>query len=138
MSTVLMGLGPHRFGIAQLAYNELERTWRYRWEPLNRVGRRPAMQYLGPGEEIVVLPGVIYPHYYGGFDQLERMRSDAARGAKLPMASGLGRFHGIWGITEIKDKQAYFLPNGAPRKVEFNISLTHYGPDGAGFGNFIF
>ena len=91
------------------------------------------MQFLGPGEERVTLHGVIYPHYYGGFVQLENMRREAARGRPRGVVSGYGRYHGKWCITSIYDVQRYFLPTGEPRMVEFDTELVAYGSDGAPF-----
>lgn len=133
MATTLIGIGPYRLGLDNMAPDEIERSFEYRWEPQNRIGRRPAMQFLGPGEETVTLHGVIYPHYYGGFGQLERMRQEAARGIPRGVVSGYGRYHGLWCIRGIRDVQSYFLPSGAARKVEFDIELVAYGPDGARF-----
>lgn len=62
MAQVLIGLGPYRFSVSSLNIEELDRSWEYRWEAVNRVGARPAMQFIGPGEETVRLKGLIYPH----------------------------------------------------------------------------
>lgn len=133
MSTTLIGIGPYRLGLDRLTPQEIERTFEYRWEPQNRIGRRPAMQFFGPGVESASLTGVIYPHYFGGFGQLENMRKEAARGVPRGVVSGYGRYYGIWCITQIRDVQEYFLSTGEPRRVEFTIEMKHYGPDGSRF-----
>lgn len=127
VATVLIGLGPYRFSTTALNIQELQRSWEYRWEAVNRVGARPAMQFLGPGEESVRLHGVIFPHFFGGFGQLEQMRADAAKGKKYGVVSGFGRYYGKWCIRTIDDDQTLFFADGAPRKVEFDIELVHYG-----------
>jgi hypothetical protein len=135
MADVLLGVGPYRFKIKALNYQALTRTFNYRWVSQERIGRRPAMQFLGPGEETVELRGVIYPkdpRFGGGFSQLENMRKEAMRGRPRGVASSLGRYHGRWCIKEVSDVQTYFAKNGAPRKVEFTIKLTAYGADGGG------
>lgn len=125
--TVLIGLGPYRFSVSALNIEEVERSFEYRWEAVNRIGARPAMQFLGPGEEGVRMRGTIYPHYMGGFGQLEQMRSEAAKGKPRGVVSGFGRYYGKWCIRSINDTQSFFLADGSPRKVEFGIELVHYG-----------
>lgn len=124
--TVLIRLGPFKFSIRTLNLQDLDRIWDYRWEAVNRVGERPAMQFMGPGEETVGLRGIIYPHYMGGFGQLERMRESAAGGNPYHLATGYGRNYGKWCIKSIGDQHTLLFPDGSPRKVEFDIDLVHY------------
>jgi len=135
MPEVLMGVGPYRFAIVGLNYQSLERSFEYRWEPQPRIGRRPALQWLGPGVETVTLQGIIYPRDPRtrgdqGFAQLEQMRQEAMQGIPRGVASHLGRYYGLWCITNISDVQSYFFKDGRPQKVEFTIELAAYGPDG--------
>ena len=141
MASPLMGVGPYRFQIVGLNYQSLDREFEYRWKPQDRIGRRPAMQFLGPGQEKVKLKGVIYPNdprFGNGFSQLETMRREAMAGVPRGVASNLGRYYGLWCITKITDVQSYFAKNGSPRKVEFTIEMTAYGPDGGGLGALLF
>lgn len=137
MRPILLGVGPYRFQIAGLNYQDVERTFDFRWQAQDRIGRRPAQQFLGPGEETVSLRGVIYPkdpRLGNGFAQLEDMRREAMRGVPRGVASNLGRYYGQWCIKSIRDTQTFFDRNGEPRRVEFSIEMTHYGPDGFGGG----
>lgn len=141
MAEPLMGVGPYRFHIVGLNYQSLDREFEYRWKPQERIGRRPAMQFLGPGVEKVTLKGVLYPkdpRLGSGFSQLESMRREAMQGVPRGVASNLGRYYGQWCITSIKDVQSYFHKDGTPRKVEFTIEMVAYGSDGGGFGFALF
>lgn len=126
------------FGVKSLPQTGLDRSISYRWEPQNRIGRRPAMQFLGTGEETVSIKGVLYPPQFGSLDSLEQMRDEAMLGVPRGMVTSTGRYYGIWCIKSIKDVQAPYWPDGSPRKVEFTIDLTNYGADGifGGFGIF--
>jgi len=135
MPEVLLGVGPYRFAIVGLNYQSLERSFEYRWEPQPRIGRRPALQWLGPGVETVTLNGVIYPRDPRtrgdqGFAQLEQMRAEAMQGIPRGVASQLGRYYGQWCITNITDVQTFFFRDGRPQRVEFTIEMAAYGPDG--------
>lgn len=136
MSIVLMGLGPYRFATPGMSYHEIVRNIDYRHEPQWRIGRRPAMQFLGTGVETVKIHGIVYPHYTGGFGQLNNMRSSAEAGIPLGLASSRGVYFGPWCIAAIHDEQTYFHNNGSPQRVEFDIDLMHYGGDQGGLGFF--
>jgi phage protein U len=123
------------FGVSNLPQTSLSRTFAYRWEGAQRLGRRVAQQYLGPGEETVTIEGVIYPPAFGSFEALESMRREAMSGTPRAFVTAYGRYNGLWCIKSIQDKQAPYWPDGHPRKVEFTLELVHYGPDAAGFGN---
>ena len=77
-------------------------TSRERPRPPEALFSPPAMQFPGPGEERSNSPGVIYPHYIGGF----------------------GRYYGKWCIREITDMQSLFFADGAPRKSRSSSCTT--------------
>jgi len=131
----LMGLGRWRFSVPGQSYDRLSRRYEYRWEPQWRVGSRPAEQYLGPGEESLDIRGVLYPHYAGGYNQLNQMRFAAQYGEPYGLSDAKGIYYGKWCIRMIRDEQEFFHNNGDPKKVEFSIDLVVYGNDG-GISNY--
>lgn len=54
-SLVMMALGTFRFGVNSASYQTWRRSASYRWEQLDRAGRAPALQFLGPDVEEVTL-----------------------------------------------------------------------------------
>src|SRR5690554_182347 len=129
MNETMMALGDYRFSVDTAAYQELKRSQAYRWQPQERLLRRPAQQFLKPGEETLELTGVIYPHYRGGLQQLELMRRQAGRGEPLLLVDGLGFIWGRWVITQLEETQSVFQGNGQPLKQGFRLQLTHHGED---------
>ena len=125
----MLALGDYRFAVDTAAYLELRRTAEYRWRSQERLGKRPAQQYLGPGEESIELPGAIYPAYKGGLGQLDRMRAEAGKGQPLMLTSGAGDVLGKWCITRVEETGSLFHSDGAPRKVEFRLRIVHYGEE---------
>ena len=136
MANAMVGLGAVRFQVDALNFSQLERNFAYRWEPQNRLGRRPAMQFMGAGEETINLRGTIYPNhpaFAGGLDELNNMRARSATGEFFNMGARIGTRGlalGRWCVRSIRDDQSYFHPNGRPSKVEFQIDLVAYGEDG--------
>ena len=125
----MMALGEYRFGLSTSAYQEFTHSAEYRWASQERLGRLPARQYLGPGQETISLRGVLYPYYKGGLGQLDRMRAEANRGVSLLMTEGNGRAWGRWVITSIEETRRVFDSDGRPRQVEFRLQLGRYGED---------
>lgn len=123
---VMMQLGSFQFSIMTAVYQELIRKNEYKWPSQHRFGQRPSRQFVGVGDETMQLPGVIYPEYRGGFQQIEAMRNIAARGQPLLLVDGLGKLWGRWVIESIDEKQSLFAAFGAPRKQEFTLSLARF------------
>lgn len=123
---IMMQLGSFQFSIMTAVYQELIRKNEYKWPSQHRFGQRPSRQFVGVGDETMQLPGVIYPEYRGGFQQIEAMRNLAARGQPLLLVDGLGKLWGRWVIESIDEKQTLFAAFGAPRKQEFTLSLARF------------
>lgn len=123
---VMMQLGSFQFCIMTAVYQELNRKNEYKWPSQHRFGQRPSRQFVGVGDETMQLPGVIYPEYRGGFQQVEAMRRIAGRGQPLLLVDGLGKLWGRWVIEGIDEKQTLFAAFGAPRKQEFTLSLARF------------
>lgn len=130
MPFVMMALGDYRFSIDTSAYQALQRSTAYRWPAQERLGRSPALQFLGPGEDRITLAGTIFPHFRGGIGQLDRIREEAARGAPLLLVDGRGNVHGRFVIERVGETQSIFFADGTPRRIEFQIELSRYGEDG--------
>lgn len=129
----MMALGIYRFALETAAYQELVRHTSYRWASQERIGRHPAMQFIGPGHDEIDLEGVIYPHFRGGLGQLDAMRVIAGFGSPHLLVSGTGRIFGSYVIESVEEIQTIFHSNGSPRKLEFALVLRSYGADGGFF-----
>ncbi|MGR3501619.1 phage tail protein [Pseudaestuariivita sp.] len=127
VALVMMALGSFRFGSSNEAYQNFARTAGYRWGKVERIGAAPALQYAGLDTQEVTIEGVIYPHFRGGLRQLDLMRAVAGAGVPMMMVDGLGWVWNRWCIVSIEERKSYFLKDGAPRKIEFTITLQSYG-----------
>ena len=126
---MMLALGPYRFSLNTSAYQSLKRSSEYRWPSIERIGKEPLLQAIGPGCDHIELDGVIYPHFRGGLGQINAMRDSASRQEPLMLINGLGEVLGRFVITQIEETQNTFLADGVPRKIEFRLSLERYGED---------
>jgi phage protein U len=126
---MMLALGPYRFSLNTSAYQSLKRSSEYRWPSIERIGKEPLLQAIGPGCDHIELDGVIYPHFRGGLGQINVMRDSAQRQEPLMLINGQGNVLGRFVITQIEESQNTFLADGTPRKIEFRLSLERYGEE---------
>lgn len=120
---MLLALGMFTFGISTLAFDELARraSWRHATSP--RIGARDAVQFTGPGEETIAIPGSVYHEIADGDVSLDELRRMAATGDAWSLVDGMGYVYGAFVITGIDDRRKAFFPNGKPRQIDFSIDL---------------
>lgn len=132
MTKVMMMLGPYPFMLRTAAPQTVARRSEYRWEQQDRIGRKPARQFLGAGSDEITLSGEILPHFAGGYGQLDAMRLLAGRGKPLLLVSGRGDVLGDWVIIGIEEEGSEFFSDGAPGAVAFTMTIAEYGGDRGG------
>jgi len=133
MTKVMMMLGAYPFMLDTAAYQQLKRSSEYRWKQLDRIGRNPAQQYVGPGADQMTLSGEILPHWKGGLYQVDAMRAQAAGGKPLVLLEGYGGFVlGTWVILKIEETKSELMGDGSPRVITFSMTLKEYGEDQGG------
>lgn len=131
--SVMMQLGSFQFSIDSAAYQELTRNTDYRWPKADRVGKAPARQFTGVGDDTIDLAGVIVPHWRGGLNQLDDIRKLAGSGKPLRAVAmpsiGIGEDLGLWCIERIEEGQSRFLKGGIPARQSFRIRISAYGDE---------
>ena len=122
--SMMMALGLYVFGLYTVPYQQLQRQMSWRHPAVSRVGRRPARQFVGAGDDIITLSGVLYPELTGGKISLAALQAMAETGKAWPLLEGTGLFYGLFVIEELSQTDSTFFPDGAPRKIEFSLKLT--------------
>lgn len=131
-----MMLGPYPFMLDTAAYQQLRRSSQYRWKELDRIGRKPAQQFVGPDADQITLRGEILPHWKGGLHQVDAMRAIAKNGKPLTLLEGYGGFVlGSWVILKIDEAKSELMGDGSPRVITFNMTLKEYGDDRGSIGD---
>lgn len=125
----MLALGDFRFGIATAAFQELQRSHSWRWPSIERIGAKPALQFVGPGDETIRMNGTIYPSFRGGLGQIDGMRVEANKGEPLRLVDGAGLDWGFYCITEINETRKVFFSDGTPRAQDFDLCLSAFGGD---------
>jgi len=130
MNEIMLALGDYRFSVATAAFQDLNRSRSWEWAEQARVGEFPSMQFTGKSNPVITMSGVVYPYYKGGFEQVAAMAREADKGVPLDLvafdSSGAGINLGEWVIIALSDRQRSFFPNGAPRAIDFTLSIKRY------------
>ena len=116
---VLLSLGEYQFGMSTAAHDSLQESTAYRWVTQYRLGRDPALQYVGPGQRTLKLSGTIYPHFRGGLGQIAEMKAEAEQAEPLTLVDGQGTNLGTWVIKKISETQSNYVRDGIPKKSRF-------------------
>lgn len=125
----MLCLGLFVFSLDTLSYQELQRrsSWKHASQAL--VGARNATQYLGPGDDVITLNGVVLPEFAGIPASLAVLRLMADQGAAWVLVEGTGTIYGAFVITELQETKTLFYVNGEARRIEFTITLQRVDQD---------
>ena len=134
----MLRLGSFNFALNMAVFQEMHRSSEYRWPGQDRFGQLPALQYTGPGEETMTLPGVIYPEWRGSANAMGMLRDLAAHGQPQLLIDAQGQLYGRWVITQVDETRSTFGAFAMPKKIEFSVTLKRFdGADGSLLANFI-
>lgn len=87
---MMMALGLFVFSLSTLPYQELKRRRGWRFASNNRVGKKPARQYVGDDDETISLSGVLLPELTGGDLSLAAIEAMATQHTSWPLIEGNG------------------------------------------------
>lgn len=125
----MMALGMFVFGLDTVPYQQLQRQRSWRHPTTSRVGKRPARQSTGPGEDNITLSGTLYPEITGGKVTLAMLSYMAETGKAWPLLEGTGYFYGLFTIEDISETGSIFFADGSARKIDFSIKLCRVDED---------
>jgi len=123
--TLLM-LGGFKFSLNTAVFQEMRRMTSWRWPAQERVGQLDALQFTGPGEDTITLPGVIYPDFKGGDTQLDSLREIGDAGKPVRLISATGKILGLWVVQTVEEIASAHKADGGPRKQEFTVTIKKF------------
>ncbi|GLK49603.1 hypothetical protein GCM10017620_25760 [Brevundimonas intermedia] len=126
---MLLALGMFDFSIDTALFNQLQRRRNWRHPSGDRVGARAASQYAGPGDDIIVLGGLLAPGQIGHAEALDDIALMAKAGSAYPLLDGEGYVYGAYVITDLDETKRNFLVDGQALMVDFTITLKRVDDD---------
>lgn len=122
----MMVLGSFQFSLNTIVFQEWARKNKWKWGALERMGQFDALQYLGPENDTLELPGVLYPKWKGDINSLDTLRSMGDAGVPYQLVDSMGYTQGRWIIEGLDERQGQHDVDGTPKKIEFTLSLKLY------------
>ena len=121
---MMMALGLFVFSLQTASYQELQHVTNWRHPSNSRVGNSPAYQFVGKGEDVITLKGVIYHELTGNRFILDVLRQMGDTGKAFTLIEGTGKIYGLVTINDLDEGKTFFFKDGAARKTEFTLKLT--------------
>jgi phage protein U len=122
-SHTMMAFGQFAFGLGTAAYDELRRQMQFKHGAAVRIGSRDALQFLGPGDEMVTLSGTVAPAITGTLASITQLENMGRGGMAYVLVDGAGYVYGVYCIDSIETTQRYHFDDGTPRRVDFSLTL---------------
>lgn len=96
---MMMIYGMFVFELRTLPHQQLQQNKSWRHVKNERVNRSASWQYIGAGDDRIVLSGVLYPEITGGEVSLSLLTTQAYTGRPWPLIDGVGQIYGMYVLS---------------------------------------
>ncbi len=127
---MMMTYGTFVFSLSKVAYELLQRQMTWRHASSERLGARPARQYVGPGDDSISLQGTLVAELVDDLQVLDTLRELGDQGKPQALVEGSGRVYGAYLLVSLSETRREFFHDGTPRLIEFQMQLER-DDDGA-------
>lgn len=114
--------------------DEMERSAKADFAVKPVIGALPGREFMGEGEDEIILSGQILPTRIGGLGALEALQGFRRAGSALPVMRGDGRMFGWYVIEEIRENHEALGRDGVGFTVDYSVRLAKSAPARAGAG----
>ena len=121
-----MMLGSYAFRSFGFGFKDVKRKLETPWADMKTAGAFEALQWTGPGKELLTITGVIFPAEFGGMEVLEALRQAAEGGQVMPLVTGSGAILGNYVLVGVDDDQSMFDAGGNAMKDSYTLHLRLY------------
>ena len=138
----LFRYGEFDMDVTSLVPQEVSIDNEYRWAVQERFNLGPVRQWVGIGDEVINLKGVIFPFFrasgqvnsnpnggYVGHQQLANLHQIGEKGEPQMLIAASGYILGRYCLLSIKETRENLLDNSTPRKQTFTVELGIYRDD---------
>lgn len=120
---MLAALGLFVFELATIPFGEVQRRRDWRHEPVKLVGARDQSQFVGPGDDLITLSGILVPGVAGSFAAIDTLVDMAGAGENYTFVDGAGRVWGEYAILALDTRSKYLMIDGVARMIDFALDL---------------
>jgi phage protein U len=129
---VLLGLGKFQFSVHRASYESIKSRYEFSWNPLQRLGGVPALQFTGENNPTLSFSAVVVPQISGdnGIQAVNRILLEARKKEPLELVDSQGFSLGRWVILNIEKEESFFTTDKDvvhPRKISIYLTLKYFG-----------
>ncbi len=128
---MLYALGPLTFTVAPFNADEVDRTSSADFAEKQLLGQRKGHEFVGEGEEKIVLRGSLFPETLGGLDGLAVLDALRSSGTPQMLLRGDGVDLGWFLIERVHGNNKHLNREGVGKKIDFTIELVRDDPPSA-------
>lgn len=130
MSDFMLILGSVQFKLGGTTLDTFEQEISGSWVTQDRVGRRPAKQNTGIGDEAFTISGQILPFIQpGGLSGIDQLRKLATSKEPVMLASGRGKMYGYVVVESVRETRTKLQSDGSPFEASYTVTCSRYGED---------
>lgn len=134
---MMMSLGLFLFTLPTIVYQQLEHRRDVRFAQNPRLGRPDAWQFVGPGEEAILLTGVTAYRVTNASASSAILNRMMQTGKPWPLIDGLGNMFGEYVILNFDRKSSVYRKFGQAQKMEWSLELQRTDDPGGAIGNIV-
>lgn len=121
---MLFQLGPITFEVAPVNVDKFTQETGHDFAAKDIIGAMRPRESMGEADEKLALHGKLFPHHFGGGDQLNILQGLARGGDPQILVRGDGTNLGWFLIEKVKRQDEYLDAQGVGRVIEFDIDLV--------------
>ncbi len=122
---MLISIGEYSFEIDKANFESMTKNLNYQWQPVDRIGNKPAYQAAGKWKEEIELKGLIFTSK-NGLKLIDDFNELAQRMRPQRLITGYGDDFGLFVILSVSEQREVFMPAGEFLKQSYTIKLARY------------
>ncbi len=124
-------LGAVALDTAPFSVDEVDRTATADFAVKPLIGTAPGREFMGEGDDTIVLTGQLLPERIGGLTELEALHGFRRAGQRVPVMRGDGKMLGWFVLTEVRERHEQLDRNGVGGMLHHTLTLVKVEPEGA-------
>jgi phage protein U len=129
---MLMALGPLQFEVYPFNTTDYGHDHESHFAEKPVLGARPPLEWVGDGPESWSITARIFPHKFGGLDDLKKLYQARAAGKPLYLMRGDGGQMGWVVIDRVSERSTYLDALGVGKVIDIDIGVRRTAKPSSG------
>lgn len=131
---VIMALGPVQFEIAPFSATEYDHGHAAAFAEKPVLGAAMPLEWVGQGSETWTIKAQLFPHKFGGLDDLQKLYQVRQAGRPVYLMRGDGKPVGWVVVENVTERSTYLDGQGIGKSIQVDIAVKRSsGPSGGSY-----